>query len=446
MKPILHPVFLIAIGLVQLQSHAENFAPTNSIVITSDFIAQLMDEAATNNPALLAAKFRTKSSEANIASVRVWDDPMFTVGGSVFSPKGFDAAEQGDLIYGISEKLPLWGKPALNRKAATAEATMRHAELDFREQQLRRDIAKQLFETALAQRVVEIGEQDLAWLQTTANAVESKYRAGQMDAADTLEIQNEVAKRADQLRTDKLEIAHDWFALNRLLNRGVSSTWPSLQLPPVASSVPFSAKLLALALTNEPQLKVMQREIEQAKAAADVARRSRLPDISVGVQGNQYSGDGGFRSGAFTLSFPLPWGNSAKYRHDYEREKENQKAAEQERNDQVLMTQEEVHHLTVDLDAARRQALLYNDEIVVRATQALTDKLAGWESGRVTLREVLDVRRDALDAQLMAVRATAEQYEMLADLLLWTGLDNFESLEPLSNEPPILHNHDLTEK
>jgi len=253
MKPILHPVFLIAIGLVQLQSHAENFAPTNSIVITSDFIAQLMDEAATNNPALLAAKFRTKSSEANIASVRVWDDPMFTVGGSVFSPKGFDAAEQGDLIYGISEKLPLWGKPALNRKAATAEATMRHAELDFREQQLRRDIAKQLFETALAQRVVEIGEQDLAWLQTTANAVESKYRAGQMDAADTLEIQNEVAKRADQLRTDKLEIAHDWFALNRLLNRGVSSTWPSLQLPPVASSVPFSAKLLALALTNEPQ-------------------------------------------------------------------------------------------------------------------------------------------------------------------------------------------------
>jgi outer membrane protein TolC len=64
----------------------------------------------------------------------------------------------------------------------------------------------------------------------------------------------------------------------------------------------------------------------------------------------------------------------------------------------------------------------------------LADKLAGWESGRVTLREVLDARRDALDAQLMAARATAEQYQTLAELLLWTGQENFNSLTSLANE------------
>ena len=120
---------------------------------------------------------------------------MFTIGGTVFSPDGFDAAQQGDLSYGISEKLPLWGKPGLNRKSAAAEVFKSHAELDFQSRQVQRDLTKQLLETALAQRIVEIGEQDLAWLRTTATAVESKYRSGQTDAADTLQIQNEVANR-----------------------------------------------------------------------------------------------------------------------------------------------------------------------------------------------------------------------------------------------------------
>src|SRR5438093_12532907 len=114
--------------------------------------------------------------------------------------------------------------------------------------------------TALAGRVVEIGEQDLAWLQTTARATEARYRTGQAVVADTLQIQNEVAKRNDTLRTDHRRLAHERFTLNRLLNRDVSATWPSLQLPPVAPAVPLSGKLLALSLQNEPKLKVLEQE------------------------------------------------------------------------------------------------------------------------------------------------------------------------------------------
>jgi outer membrane protein TolC len=324
--------------------------------------------------------------------------------------------------------------------------SVRDADADYQLQQLRRDITKALFSAAVDEQVVAIDEQDLVWLQSTASAVDAKYRAGQTDAGDALQIQNEVALRNDQLQTDRLELTHDQFVLNRLLNRHHDSSWPSLQLPPIAAPVPFSEKLLTLAMNNEPQLKVMDRQIEQAKAAAELAHRSRLPDISVGIQGNQYSGDGGFRSGMFTLSFPLPWGNSGKYRKDYEREKDNEKAAEEDRDDQMLTTHEMVHHMTIGLDAARRQALLYQNEISIRAGQALADKLAGWESGHVALREVLDARRDALDAELMAARATVDQYQMLAELLLWTGQENFESLTSLANEPTTVNHTDTTGK
>ena len=441
---ILGTFLLVSIGLLNASAadEAQPIEATNSVVITTHFINRLVAEARTNNPTLKAADSRVRSATLNAEAVRTWNDPMAMLAGNVFSPRGFSPSANGDLVYGIQEKLPLWGMPRLNRQVASSQMSTREAEVDFRVQQVRRDIIKALVSAALAERVVDIGEQDLVWLQTTAQAVEAKYRAGQTDAGDTLQIQNEAALRTDQLRTDRLELHHDWFTLNRLLNRDSPSSWPSLQLPQIAPSVPYSAKLVALGLTNEPELKILEREVQQAEVTAELTHRTRLPDVSLGVQGWQYSGDGGFRQGMFTLNFSLPWGNAGKYRKDYERDKANQKAAEEEREDQTLMVREELHHLTVDLDATRRKALLYQDEISVRAMQALTDKLAGWESGRITLREVLDAHRDALNAELMAAHSTADQYQTLADLLVWTGLENIESLAPLANEPSIISDHE----
>src|SRR5438093_1894971 len=418
---------------------AEN---TNVVVITTGYINRLVAEARTNNPSLKAADSRVRSATLNAQGIRTWEDPMAMFGGSVYSDKGFKPDEDGNLAYGVEQKLPLWGRPKLTRRVAQAETSTREAEVNFRLQQLRGEITKGLLVTALAERVVEIGEQDLSWVEATAKPTDNKYRAGKAVVADSLQIQNEVAQSNDILRTDRRRLAHERFTLNRLLNRDAGSGWPALKLPPVAPAIPLSSSLLALALRNEPKLRVLDQEIKQAAASAELTRKMRLPDVSLGVEGRQYSGDGEFRSGMFTLRFSLPWVNRDKYRKDYERDKERQKSAEQEREDQVLMVRQELHHLSVGIEAMRREALLYNDEITARATQALTSRLAEWEAGRGAFRDVLDARRMLLESQLMSARATAQQHQMLADMLLWTGLENLEALTPLASEPPLLPEHD----
>jgi cobalt-zinc-cadmium efflux system outer membrane protein len=445
MEPKINLLVLLVVA-INAGNIAEGQTPftesTNAMVITPEFIEHLMAEAQTNNPGFLAASSRASSAAANAGSVRTWDDPTFLVGDTLFSPEGFDAAQQGNLTYGIAQKLPLWGKPSLSRQVAEAQASVSRAEQDAHFRQLRRDVTKQLFATALAEREVQIGEQDLAWLQATAKEIEAKYQAGQVSVADALQIQNEVAERNDSLRTDRLMFGHQGVNLNRLLNRDFNSPWPALQLPDAFPVIPYSEKLLSLALTNEPQIKVLDQEIRAAEAAAKSTRRSRLPDVSVGVLGNQYSGDGEFRSGTFTLSFSLPWFNESRYSKDYQREKDVQKAAEHDRDDQVLTVREELHHLTVDIDNQRREALLYRDEISTRAGQMLASRLTDWEAGRGTLRDVLDARRAWLDSQLTAARAIAGEQQDVAELLLWTGLENTGALTPLINEPPVLHHHD----
>src|SRR6266699_2914770 len=76
----------------------------------------------------------------------------------------------------------------INRRVAEAETSLRESEVNYRLQQLRADITKALLTTALAERVVEIGEEDLSWVEATAKATDNKYRAGQAVVADTLQI------------------------------------------------------------------------------------------------------------------------------------------------------------------------------------------------------------------------------------------------------------------
>src|SRR5947209_14000290 len=223
---------------------------TNTVVVSTELIRRLAEEARTNSPALRAARARVNGGELHAEAVRSWEDSRLMFGGRVFSSRGFAPSEEGDLVYGFDQKLPLWGKLKATRQVAEAGASMRRAEAQLRYEQLIRQITKGLLTTALAGWVVEIGEQDLAWLQTTATATESRYRSGQAVMSDALQIQNEVAKRDDALRTDHHRLVHERVSLNRLLNREVDALWPPLQLPHPAPAVPFSEKLVSLALRS----------------------------------------------------------------------------------------------------------------------------------------------------------------------------------------------------
>jgi len=83
---------------------------------------------------------------------------------------------------------------------------------------LRNDITNALLLTALAEHVVDVGEQDLRLAQSNATATDSKYRAGQASVADTLPNRKTKSRSAaTRLLTEHRRLAHEQFTLNRLL-------------------------------------------------------------------------------------------------------------------------------------------------------------------------------------------------------------------------------------
>jgi outer membrane protein TolC len=192
----------------------------------------------------------------------------------------------------------------------------------------------------------------------------------------------------------------------------------------------------------EPKLHVMRQEVHQAEASVAATRKSRLPDVSAGIEGRHYSGDGGFREGMFTVSLSLPWFNRGKYRSDVARDEARLKAVELDAADYRLSVSEELHQLTVSIDAARREALLYRDEILPRSQQALESAHANWAANRGMFNDVMETRRMLLEAQLMYARAVSEQHQLLADLVLLCGVGDLTALQVIaaadaSALPPI---------
>jgi outer membrane protein, heavy metal efflux system len=251
-----------------------------------------------------------------------------------------------------------------------------------------------------------------------------------------LRLQNERSRRAQEIVTEQAQREQLRFQLNRLLNRDLYAPWPVLALPEVAPEVVYSDRLRRLTLNYEARLRTMRAEVGESRAAVAQTRRQRWPDLFVGLEGRQYSGSGDFREGMLTVGMNLPWLNRSRYRADQRREEARLRAAELSLADYELFVPAEAHRVTILADAARREALLYRDEIIPRSQTALSSAEGAWRANQGSFLDVLETRRMLNESRLIYLRAVSEQYFMLLELALCCGVADLEALEMLGQPQP----------
>ncbi len=430
-SPLIH-LILCGLGVFANRSGgADTETDTTVFVITPAALETLFGSVRTNNTSLRAAEARFQQARTTIATVRDWEDPTVSLGGVVAGPRRGGLTQEGDLIYGVEQKLPLWDRPRLSRAIAVAESATQGAAVAQREQGLRAELTKALLRVALVGRNLHYLTNDLVWLDTHLLLQEARSRALAGSPSELLMLQNERSKRTDSILSERNRLRTEEASLNRLLNWALSLTWPPMRLPQLMPSYTNSTPLAAYAVTHEARAKVLRQEIAQARAVIRLTETDRLPTVSVGMGARQFSGDGGLREGMLSVNFNLPWLNAPKYRADIARATAKLRVVEADLADYELGLREEVLRLTLAAEATGRSAVLYRDEISQRLEQALALQLIKWETRQGQLRDVLDTRRTALEAQLMVERATAEQHLALADLAALCGLPDHFQLDRL---------------
>lgn len=402
---------------------------SSSEVVTSDLVRRLSERMRDRHPELRGLGHSATAERLNAEGTRRWANPDAMLGGALYRYANM-ARENGDIYYGVEQRLPLMGKESAARALASSNAIAAGARLEARFAELRRDLAISLFNAAAARMATDLVAADVRWLETQVRLGQARVASGGDPASMVLRLENELDRRRLDWTNALARLVDAEVGVERLLG-GSSDLAGGFLLPRVAESVPFGPVLVRFAERAEPEVLRREQNVGVATAAVEVTRRSQRPDVAVGVQSYHQSTTGSAAQGMLTVTMSVPWFNRANYRRDLQRDREHLASVEASVSDARQAVRREVHRLVTQIDSARREAVLMRDVVLPR-TLRLQESLAGlWTSGRVELRELLDTRRQRVEAEMSEVRATGEYWVAMSELLLCCGLEDLETVRAL---------------
>lgn len=385
MKKTLLLALLISAALADAADTA-----TNRTVVTPNFVMDRLAEVRANHPSLRAGRERINAVRlsTNITFAAAMGlGSAFMDGADLGGGDGCQNLGQEECAGGLSFTFDMVaalssGADQTNHLAYTS-LTRETLRTDCRARSLERSLVTQLFDMALLDRELELRASDVVCQQMIVDARAKQYDVSALPQRELFEAQNSLAKSNEELQTlrDKHRLAQ--LTLNRLLGRPLDQSWPTLQLPEVAAPVPFSTRMASMASRSDPQLTFLNQQKHQAEALA------RQPNQSESRRE---------MTGAFV------------------------RAATFERSGRQQWIGEYISQLSIELDAARRQALLYRDEIIPRQRQIVGNMEAACQTSRSGFCDLLDAQRALIEGELAYARAVAEQHRLLADFYLMGAL------------------------
>jgi len=188
------PFLLLSISLAGGALRADEAAPSESgIAITGDLIGRLAAEAQGRNPAIEAAGARADAASEAVESVRIWEDPVFSFGLWFPGQQGFTSSEMGNIVYGVEQKLPVFGARNWRETSRSRQPQRRSSTFGLRPRRSGEISLWPCLTWRLPTRTQDwpAGQ---AWLDATLAAVDDRYRVGKSSQVEWLKIQTERAK------------------------------------------------------------------------------------------------------------------------------------------------------------------------------------------------------------------------------------------------------------
>ena len=255
------------------------------------------------------------------------------------------------------------------------------------------------------------------------NQLEQVARA--QNEAGKVTLQDVLRAQIEQERL-KTEIANLEDSRNPLMAElktalGISPDQPDPPVPSEFKSTPLdlsSDQLYATAMAHNPQLKSMEAEVRAAGDGIRLARMSRLPDFTIGVQADVKAAPVMYRP-KFEMTLPI-WLDkiaaeiaSAQARKD---------AASARFSAEQIQLAVEFAGKSFMYREAKRNLQLLDGSLLSKAQMSLDVARAAYSANRIEFINLLEAERTLLEFQLTEVEARTQCELALAELSLIIGL------------------------
>ncbi len=375
-----------------------------------------LDRARRENPDLQSWTHRADEAKTRIDMAGVLPDPkaQFTYfGESVETRTGPQQA-----IYSFSQSIP-WLAKLRTLKALAAHDAEAVAQLHQEAQQrLAEAVVESYSETAYLQEAIRTTQANLRWIEDTRSIIDEQVRGGApLNALLRLEV--EMERTRDQL--DQLTQAQftQRTRLAALIGTEESSLGELAEIPNSQFQLPPIQELHEALLTKNPELLALKRRIHSADAKVKLSRLERYPDFTFGINYIQVGDEGApFRDAGrdpwnITVAVNLPiW--EGKNRAAIQSAVSAERSAEEIYRNRLLQLKAELSATLARHTDSLRRMQRYRETLIPLAEQALENSQAAYESGQVSVLEVIDSERALLDLRLSHQRALANAQQAVA--------------------------------
>jgi outer membrane protein, heavy metal efflux system len=407
---------------VQLRA-APPGAVTDSLCLTRQ---QAVAEALAHNPLLQVAAEQVAQAHARKVQATAIPDPAFS---AVFdqSPGLFGAGGGTERSVSASLTIPFLDKFRLQGRVGTAD--VRSATFSAAlTRQLIVSQTSQTYDSLLAalRRARDLGEAK-ALAQDFVRRAQARYNAGTTPKLDLVRAQVELAQAENQLIANARDLANARAALNRLVGRRLGAPIAAADSLAVPPGLPDLDSLEVAALAARPELGDLKSQQEGARAATGLAREYWLPDLTLGISRDYADPGPGVLFTGVSLPIPLLFWQHSRGEIGEARHRELELAAPY--LDLHGQAGQDVGSACAAAAAALRQAVYLRDELLPLARRAYRIASVSYGLGGSSALELIDARRNLLDAESQYTDALAAANSTRADLqrAAATPLDAFET-------------------
>jgi len=384
----------------------------------------LLEEAAENNPDILAARKRWEASKARIPQAKSLEDPSisFSFEKAKGSPFQLRKTMPEDRMLSINQAIPLFGKLSLKGKIALVESQMMAADYRNKELQIINEVKQAYYDLFMNDKKTELNQVSLIFLKEIVEIAEAKYTIGEIQQEDLFKINLEISKLNNDIDNLRQERGALETRLNALLNRKPDTL---LGVPELKEGFLFSKdldSLYRLALENQPELLIFSYAIEKNKYAKSLAKRSFLPDIMTGVVMRGIT-TGTIGPWDLMLAFSVPLWFWTKQRYEVKEAIANLEEAQGAYLAMKNRAIAEVKVLTVKVKIAQNKIGLYKNTQIPLVEGSIEASRSAYLSGKGDIMMLLDSERMLVEAKMNYYSALVEYYTNFADLERMVGVN-----------------------
>jgi len=365
-----------------------SFAQAKEEMRTFD-LDRIIDLALERNPAILGAKSVIEQNEGLRTQAGAYPNP--TIGGQTGSGKLRDPSTgSGVSEYGMSlHQTVEWpGMRAARQDAAVAGLAGATVGLDEAKLNLIAEVKGLFYELLLAERTVDLLQQNLEIVQEVARIVRARVRSGEGPQFESVKADVEVLKAKQEMTKAKNVVRVKLVGLDTLTAGALGTRYKvqgdfrSLRdhLDP--------EQMAARDLSQHPTLKRQGKLVEQAELTVTKERQSRVPNVTLfGFYARETGREGVL--GGVSVPTPLWYRQQGHIATALGTQRKEEAELIRSRNDLARAINQHAR----EAETAQDQILVYEEGLLKQAQEALRIAQLSFRQGASSLLDVLDAQR-----------------------------------------------------